>query len=625
MHKLAWFAAKLRLLPWLVLGAICVGALLFMSYSSAKEAAITDELAHIPAGYGYVRYLDFRLNPEHPPLLKALSALPLLYLHPRFPTNAPAWQTAVNGQWDMGSIFLYGSGNDADEIIRYARVFPMLLTLGLILMTYIAGRKILGRFWALLPAVFTGLSPTVLAHGHYVTTDIAAAFGILLAAHFFLKALDAPTKWNIFWSAAAFGIAQLLKFSAVLIIPFFIFLAIVKMWNRQEFWSSFKTLALTGILGMILFVYPVYAVLTWNYPVDKQVVDSAAILTSFAGGPAAGTCNPVRCLAELTIKMAGNKITRPFAEYMLGVLMVMQRADGGNTAYFMGRVSAAGSHWYFPAVYILKESLPALIFVLFAAIAGLWRWLQSWQKSSPPLRGRIDARFTEFAWLTFVVLYWAWSIQSPLNIGFRHVLPTLPFMYLLATSWWKRYVTSFPEFRGAIFNSLGRAFGAAFKMSAKLGLVLALVLWAFIETAVVAPYFLSYFNQLAGGTKGGYRYVTDSNYDWGQDLLRLKAWSDAHPGERIAVDYFGGGNPSYYLGDRAVGWWSAKDSPAAQGIRWFAISVGNLQNSIQPTTPGFNRKPEDAYPWLTAGRTFESWDVPKPDERLGTSIFLYRL
>src|SRR5262249_51988437 len=122
--------------------------------------------------------------------------------------------------------------------------------------------------------------------------------------------------------------------------------------------------------------------------------------------------------------------------------------------------------------------------------------------------------------------------------------------------------------------------------------------------------------------------VTDSNYDWGQDLLRLQSLVAAHPEiDRIAVDYFGGGNPHYYLGDKEVDWNSAKGSPVAQGIHWVAISINQLQNGIQPLAPGKTRKPEDSYPWLTAARPVEPGmgGAPKPDFRAGTSIFVYHL
>ena len=113
-----------------------------------------------------------------------------------------------------------------------------------------------------------------------------------------------------------------------------------------------------------------------------------------------------------------------------------------------------------------------------------------------------------------------------------------------------------------------------------------LLLWLFCETLFAAPYFLSYFNEFGGGIWNGYHYVTDSNYDWGQDLLRLQAWVNAHPEvDKIAVDYFGGGNPKYYLGAKEVDWSSSKGNPADQGIHWLAVSVNTLEVAIQPLAP----------------------------------------
>src|ERR1700684_3986330 len=99
--KLSAFSAR-----WM-LALICLASFSLMFWAARTDSAITDELAHIPAGYGYVHNLDYRLNPEHPPLVKALAMLPVLFLNPVFPTSSAAWQTEVNGEWDMGTAFLY--------------------------------------------------------------------------------------------------------------------------------------------------------------------------------------------------------------------------------------------------------------------------------------------------------------------------------------------------------------------------------------------------------------------------------------------------------------------------------------------------------------------------------------
>src|SRR5579863_8822468 len=136
----SWWAAMALVL-------ICITSFGLMLYASHIDSAIDDELAHIPAGYGYVHNLDYRLNPEHPPLIKALAMLPVLLLNPTYPTNNPAWTTQVNGEWGMGTAFLYQSGNDANAIIQTARVMPIIITILLILLVYFFARKLMGPWW----------------------------------------------------------------------------------------------------------------------------------------------------------------------------------------------------------------------------------------------------------------------------------------------------------------------------------------------------------------------------------------------------------------------------------------------------------------------------------------------
>lgn len=617
-----------------MLALILLAAGGFMFYGAYHDAAIMDELAHIPAGYGYVRYLDYRLNPEHPPLLKALAASPLLLLQPHFPTDAPAWRTEVNGQWDMGYRFLYTSGNDPDQIIRVARIVPILLTLLFIVLIYAVAKRSLGKFWAIIPALMAGFSPAILAHGHYVTTDIAAAFGILLAIWRFVDLLERPNRRNLWLAGLAFGIAEIMKFSTVLLLPFFAFLALVHWLGRRELsWLKYlKIFVLVLLIGYALVVYPVYALFTVNYPAAKQQADTQFILQSYANGPtpAGEKCHLSRCPADLTIWMAGHKATQPLAEYALGVLMVLQRSEGGNTAYFLGQVSAAGSRLYFPAVFALKESLPELLILFIAfclALANIFRRLRR-EKTWPVWREYIRFSFLEFSLLAFIIFYWAYSMKSPLNIGLRHVLPTIPLMYVLAISAWKKWTMRLSVRGQGPLDAMKAVAHSIVRGSLKGALLGALLVWLIIETFLAAPHFLSYFNELGGGTYGGYRFVTDSNYDWGQDLLDLNRFMDSHPEiAKIAVDYFGGGNPAYYLGSRETDWNSAKGDPRAQGIEWLAVSANSLQGAIQPPAAGYDRKPEDSYAWLTAlrGRTPGMGGIPEPDYRVGTSIFVYHL
>ncbi len=50
---------------------------------------------------------------------------------------------------------------------------------------------------------------------------------------------------------------------------------------------------------------------------------------------------------------------------------------------------------------------------------------------------------------------------------------------------------------------------------------------------------LCFVNELWGGMAGGYRLVSDSNYDWGQGLKELAAWQRQHRVANLMVLYYG--------------------------------------------------------------------------------------
>lgn len=637
----------LRFIPWSILALITLSSLFLSISASRQESAVMDELAHIPAGYGYVRYLDYRLNPEHPPLLKALSALPLLFGNFKFPIQSSAWQKDVNGQWEVGNLFLYESGNDADKIIQWARLGPLLVTLLLIIFIYVWSKELMGRWWALIPAFLFSFSPTVLAHGHFVTTDVAVTFGIFIALYYLVKYLLLPFRRDIVYAGLAFGVAQLAKFSTVLLIPLFVFIVVVYyFWktgneirglsfvagiNRllKSLWRAISSLALIFAIGYLL-VYAVYFIFTVNYPIEKQTADTRFILTSFAGGPDPNlqTCKlnsglPIgrrmRCLAEINIGMAKSPVLRPLAEYMLGVLMVIQRSSGGNTAYFLGEVSTSGWWYYFPVVFVLKEPIPSLALITIALLISLWAIGKKLRRGSAfqNFSDYLGTNFAEFSMLSFVVLYWAYSIKSPLNIGVRHILPTVPFIYILSAGALKKWASERFNIGEGFWRTLIDLTATFLKASFKWILITVLLVWYLAESLFNYPHFLSYFNQFGGSTDFGYRYVTDSNYDWGQDLKRLAEWVNKNHVSKIAVDYFGGGNPKYYMDNKVEYWLSSKGSPKEENIDWLAVSVNTLQGAKGKLNPGQERKPEDEYQWLT--KPYE------PFARAGKSIFIYKL
>lgn len=625
---------KTSIVPYIILVALIAMSAVLMIQTSKSESATMDELAHIPAGYGYVQHLDYRLNPEHPPLVKALAGIPLLFIDVTFPTSHKSWSEDINGQWDAGREFLYNSGNDPDTIVFWSRIAPIILTLITILLIFFFARTIIGTWWALAPTIFFALSPTVLAHGHYVTTDIGATLGTLIAVFSFSSFLMFPTRKKFFISGICFGIAQLLKFSNVLLVPLFIIITIfafIAEWYRNKksrnnaytpskrMWFYAKSILGVFLVGGIL-VYGIYFIFTLNYPIDRQLSDTNSILDGFT----------VKFLKDIVIFFAGNSILRPIGEYLLGILMVMQRSAGGNTGYFLGEVTNTGWWHYFPVVFLTKETIPALLLVLFGILSAI---RNSWSSIK---QKRIIRAFTEylgthlyeFSMFLLVIIYWAWSIKSTLNIGIRHLLPIIPLMYILSVSSIKTWTVSTIK----IPSTKKRRKHIKVPFGGILTISLACIIT--VQSIFIYPHFISFFNIFGGGAWNGFNTVTDSNYDWGQDLIRLKEWktslekNDVAIG-KIAIDYFGAGSPEHYLGNNYVErWWGSRGDPKKEGIEWIAVSINTLSQAFAKETNGFVRPQKNNYDWLGEIKTERMpgrANIPIPDARAGTSIFIYHL
>ena len=76
----------------------------------------------------------------------------------------------------------------------------------------------------------------------------------------------------------------------------------------------------------------------------------------------------------------------------------------------------------------------------------------------------------------------------------------------------------------------------------------AAVVLLIVDSLLIFPHYLSYFNQTIGGPKNGYKHLVDSSLDWGQDLPALKKWLHKnHTGDvPVYLSYFGSAEPEYY-------------------------------------------------------------------------------
>lgn len=591
-----------------LLALILLAIMFFMAVFSIKEDSLTmDELAHLPAGYSYLSQQDMRLNPEHPPLMKDLAALPLLFIEGiKFPSEIKDWETDINGQWGFGNNFLFKSNSDlTDKMIFWGRIPMILLLILLGFFVFKWARELFGNKAAILALFLYSFSPTFLAHGRLVTTDVAAAIGAVLAIYYFLKFLKTPTRKNIVIAGIAFAIAQLLKFSLILLFPFFIiifFFWVIFKVEREKIKQFFSYGVKTTLIFVVAFllIWPVYQFHVLNLPTEKIKQYSQELLKSHPLNDILPKLPlNIENASEIISWMAERPVLKPWSYYTLGVFMITERAAGGHTTYFMGEVSASGWIQYFPIVYIIKEPLAFHILTLIALLFFVYSIKRPfWRQTPSRLRNWIKAHFTEFVFLVWLLTYWGVSLSSNLNIGVRHLLPTFPFVYILVS--------------GGIIVLLKAEKNLPFKLI-KYSILIILILWQAVSVIRIYPHFLSYFNETVGGPNNGYIYTVNSNLDWGQDLKRLKKWIDEEKIDEIYVDYFGGADSKYHLGEKLKPWYGGWNPEKLPKGSYLAVSVTLLQGGKGQPVHGFDQS-SGYYRWL---------DKYKPIKKIGYSIFIY--
>ena len=262
---------------------------------------------------------------------------------------------------------------------------------------------------------------------------------------------------------------------------------------------------------------------------------------------------------------------------------------GQHGSYFNGQFSVDGWWYYFPAAYLLKTPLPTLFWLGLAFVLAL-----------VVVRRRVRV-LTQITLLLPVAIYVGFSLTSSLNIGVRYLLPVLPFLYLWAA---------------AIVVTAWQMRPARWLVTAAGGVAIALAGIAVISW----PNYIPFFNQFAGGAENGWRWLSDSNVDWGQDLPALAAWQAEHPAETLLLSYFGTAHPSAYgIVFEPLPMWSAapeQGNPARQAFYppdpapgVYALSVTSLHGVVLNG----------------ATDTLAYFRDREPDERLGDSIFIYRV
>jgi hypothetical protein len=268
------------------------------------------------------------------------------------------------------------------------------------------------------------------------------------------------------------------------------------------------------------------------FPIKAAVRGSAAVKKLLAASPQGLIRNDdiLKTMDEVPLGLSGKLIL--FAQkhrllpeaFIYGFAYAETRANI-RSSFLLGNYSNTGFHSYFFYAFLLKTPLPALLLIITALVLSLRRCA--------------ERRLVPIFLLVPAGLYFLVAMSSHLNLGVRHLLPIYPFLYVLAGG----LVLELDRWRRTTRIVALLVMVGAIAVSSRIVFIPANGL----KWQTVAPHYLAYFNELAGGPANGFKELADSNLDWGQDLKNLKLWLVAHDiKDPIYLSYFGTADPRYY-------------------------------------------------------------------------------
>jgi 4-amino-4-deoxy-L-arabinose transferase-like glycosyltransferase len=543
----------------LVMAANCVLAI-------HRTGLTGDEVIHIPAGYYSLTAGEYRMNAEHPPLAKMWSALPLILFlpHDKGPANAP-------GNFSQRGSQFYGhfwsvNQDSFQGIFFWARAAMVAFTVALGILLFLATHRWFGSVAAVFAVLLYSLEPTILGHGRLVHTDIPAALMYLL----FFVVLDRYRRNPSTLWALGIGLvtafALLTKFSMIVLLPVLGVFFLIRLWRFRGTPNGLRPVAGHVLLASVVFVLAIQAVYAFRSPpLDSEVtwIENVSRYPS---------------LVQRTIETLSPVFPRDF---LFGIYVVAMHNSGGHSSSILGLYDYRGWWYYFPVAFALKTTIPFLLLSLAAIVWSLWRTAQG------------DRAF----WFAMIPLaiYAVLAMTSGINIGIRHLLPAYPFLFMLS----------------------GALLAAICKHARKAGLILAAGVVGImgIEAFATFPYYISYVNQFKGENPG-WRYLSDSNVEWGDAVPELVDYLNARNIKQISGALLGGNLTLHLYGIEFKDLFGPPPLPeteyvaiGASFLNGSTVEYGNASNGRETEQQRIN--------------FFDAYRNRKPLKVFGDSIYLF--
>ena len=631
--------------------------LILAERSLIQENPTVDEVAHLPAGVTYWQKGTYRLYPHNPPLVKLIAAAPVVFSKPVTDPlyNQKSWISNSPSQATFSQSFARLNVDRYFELFESARaLMPIFLAIGGVVV-YLWSSRLYGPWGGFLSLALWCFCPNMLAHGRLITTDAGSTALGAAATYVFWRYLQSPSsKWAV-TAGVGLGLAQLSKFSMLLLFAIWPTLWLVRLllaiprpeWPARAVKAvghALIVLALTVLVIDIGYRFEGVGIplgdyefacrtLTTKVPAGIRRPPSENDLLNIAWKHRINRFRGT-ILARIPVplprfylqgfdeqKLEAEGIPKSWFPAAPGEPKAENNDDNGEVAgyrvYLNGVMRNTGWWYYYFVTFFYKVPEGTLLILAFSLI--------------PLVRDKRNAASwaDEITLATIpVVIMITMSFFTDINLGLRYVLAIFPYLYIAA---------------GKLAPWVATMAGTARRLAT--GAIVGCLAGTIAATLWIHPHYLAYFNWASGGPDRSPARLIDSNLDWGQDLVGLRKWcARSIPGTPIGLAYFGQINPSIFtMRDEPFSWFLPPIQPESAQFMYKESERSNVAGFASKLTPGYYAISTSilyGLPWRLYDPSPRAWDpawnVHKVDAfgyfraftpiaRIGHSIQIYKL
>ena len=585
-----------------LIGLLCVG-------EAWTQGPGYNEFGRLASGLFYLKTGDFSPFHVNPPLTSMAAGLPSAALGAKSATRADLGiSNFARDEFDTGEFFIKNNRENNRLLLFWGRLCCIaLMLLGIALGARLAG-ELYGGPAKIVFLLLAGFSPFYLGHGTMVGPDAASGLFAVAAVMYFRRWLRAADLAGAFTAGLALGVAELTKFTLLILYPLFPILWLLdrllapapRRFKIGRELGQFCVLIAASFLvinigylfegtGQRLGDYR-FETLLFTGCSDRQEIPSA-------GGNRFSMGNRwERALGRLPMPLPKN--------FIQGIDTQRYDFERGIQSYMRGTWSEHGWWYFYLYALLLKTPLGIEALFLLAVLCTFF-----FKKANAPCRDELLILLPGITLMVFL------SSQSGFSIHSRYALAALPFFFV----WTSKLGRLFERPAAGVPGRGTRAvrFLAVFFLTAGIGSSLA-----------AYPHNIAYFNDLTAliptpevpdiprqeprprlsafldlGSRHAPRHLLDSNIEWGQTLGDLERWCRKHPEVQTIHTLL---SPHDYPVDQT-------DIPAAlnsdlEESGWYAVSVCELYGSQTHT-----------------GKVAHAFRRITPVTVLGNTIYIYHL